>query len=394
MDGENGELDREGPFHVLSVGTELEFCLGAVPYGIVDPEPDDERKVYGIMEREISANSAEPTIPQVFRFEIQQRIDRAERTQRHLANTLVKAGYKAVAEIDMNMDPHDMSLDCWTITEDSTIQPPAAEGDEKRYVFQKIEVVSPAFLATEGSLAQIREICLLIIRTYRTCGGPSTGLHVHVGNSTRGFDSETLQNVMAMLWTFEPQLETLHPEHRRNNDYCLPLRRASGLTLRMAAENIPLRKSLDVIYKTTSINDLIWLMGSADGSGYKMCVNIHNLMEPYVDADGLSCQRDDEVKKTIEFRGHEGTLDPARVYWWTKVCLRVVEFSQECQIWKLRVWLSWHIHDTVDGFPAVALLYAMKLPLAAQYYEEQLNKRDAVSDKSRTLISFSPQDRF
>jgi len=285
-----------------------------------------------------------------------------------------------MAEKDIPLDPPNISYDRWNVTEDSTIRPPHAEGYEQQYAFQKIEVISPAFLATEGSLAQIREICLLLVRTYRTCGGPSTGLHIHVGNSTRGFDLETLQNVMAILWTFEPQLETLHPEHRRNNDYCLPLRRASGLALRMAAEKIPVRESLDIIYKTSSINELILLMAAADGSGYKMCVNIHNLMEPYLDdASGLAYQRDDKVKKTIEFRGHEGTLDPAQVYWWAKVCLRVVEFAQECHSWKLRVWLSWHIHDKVEGFPAVAVLYALKVPLGAQYYEDQLNKRTTAS---------------
>ncbi|KAN0117308.1 putative amidoligase enzyme domain containing protein [Hyaloscypha variabilis] len=377
MDGENGQLDRElGLFRVLSVGVELEFSLAAIPYGVDDPEPDG-REVYGIMEEERNPDAPAPHFP----FEILQRLDRAERTQRHIANSLLKAGHRAVAAPDRKSEPSDLPLDRWTVTDDSTIRPPPAEGDQKRYVFQKVELISPAFFATEGSLAEIRNVCRLIIRTYRTCGGPSTGLHVHVGDSTRGFDLETLQNIMAILWTFEPSLAMLHPEHRQNNDYCLPLRRFSALALRMVAENIPIRKSLELIYKTTSINELIWLMSGGDGSGYKMCVNIHNLMEPYVDSSDVPYQREDEVKKTVEFRQHAGTLYPAAVYHWTKVCLKIVEFAQECPTQKLRVWLDWHIDDEVKRFPAVAVLYALKLPLSAQYYEEQLAERNKASSE-------------
>ncbi|KAE9376847.1 hypothetical protein N431DRAFT_332239 [Stipitochalara longipes BDJ] len=378
LDGTNGKLDREpAQFRVLSLGVELEFSLATIPYNVKDPELDG-REVYGIMEEERKPNAPEHTTPK-FRFEVLQRIDRAERTQRHIAKTLVKAGSRAIAQPDMSLDPPDMPLDRWIVTDDSTIQAPPAKGDRKRYVFQKVELISPAFLATKGSLVEIQRTCQLIIRTYRTCGGPSTGLHIHVGNCTRGFDLETLQNVMAILWTFELQLATLHPKYRRDNDYCLPLRRSSGLALQMVAEKINLRNSLEIIYKTTSINNLIWLMGAADGSGYKMCVNIHNLIEPYVDAGGVLCGRDDGTKKTIEFRQHEGTLNPEAVYQWCKVCLKIIEFAQECPTWKLRIWLTWHINNRVEGYPAVAVLYALKLPHSAQYYENKLAKGDEVS---------------
>jgi hypothetical protein len=59
---------------------------------------------------------------------------------------------------------------------------------------------------------------------------PSCGLHVHVENKTRGLDFATTRNLLSTLFTFEAQIEEIHPLYRRNNTAYYPnLRRESNL---------------------------------------------------------------------------------------------------------------------------------------------------------------------
>lgn len=70
----------------------------------------------------------------------------------------------------------------------------------------------------------------------------SRGVHVHVGNGLKGFTFEAVQNLLATKWTFEPQFETIHPQHRRENSgMCPSFRRNSELS-----RNYTLNGKLDV----------------------------------------------------------------------------------------------------------------------------------------------------
>jgi Putative amidoligase enzyme len=381
LDDGNGKLDcKPGEFPKLSFGVELEFSLAALPFDVKDREAPDGREVYGIIEEEGGPN--QPTVQLTLPLLLKKKGDRNHATQRHISNTLMKKGIRAIGEMDRVHELADMPLDRWIVTEDTTIKHPPLEGLRTVYEFQEVEMQSPAYLMTEGSLREVQRVCHLITCTYRTYSGSSTGLHVHVGNSTRAFTLETVQNVVAILFAFEPQLDTLHPEHRRKNGYCLPLRSNSRLALRMLEEKIDLRDILDEIYKTTSINQLIKLMSASDGSGYKMGVNLGNLLEPYVDERCSFHRPDNDLKKTIEFRQHEGTLDPEAVYNWAKVCVNIVEFAQEVPTPKLQAWLRWNINQKVEEYPAVAVLYALKIPRCALYYEKKLAERSNVSSGS------------
>lgn len=267
------------------------------------------------------------------------RNDRKDSAKRHIVKTLSKAGFRAIAEPDMKNEPERMPLDRWIVTEDSTIKPPPQDFGMFKYTFVPVEVQSPPYLMSEGSLREVQRCCHLITRTYRTSSLESSGLHVHVGNSTQGFPLQTVQNLMAILFAFEPALDMLYPEHRRYNSWCLPLRRKSVQAQLIEHSKIELRDSIDVIYRTTSINQLIKLMGACDNSGWKMTINLQHLKESETDEDGFVFVRKDEAKRTIEFRQHEGTLDPEAVYHYVKTCVNFVEFAQEVSTPKLREWL-------------------------------------------------------
>jgi hypothetical protein len=375
---ENPAADQRD-FPKLFFGVELEFSLAALPLTRKDHEPTDGRQVFILDDGNIATKEDETHSMNSIaglRNALAGRNDHADSAKRHIVKTLTKAGFRAIVEPDMKNEPEGMPLDRWIVTEDWTIKPPPQDLGMFKYTFVPVEVQSPPYLMSEGSLREVQRCCHLITRTYRTCSPESSGLHVHVGNRTQGFPLQTVQNLMAILFAFEPALDMLYPEHRRYNSWCVPLRRNSVLAQRIEYSKIELRDSMDVIYRTTSINQLIKLMGACDKSGWKMTINLQHLKESETDEDVFSFVRKDEVKRTIEFRQHEGTLDPEAVYHYVKTCVNFVEFAQEVSTPKLREWLRRTIDMKVEDFPAVAVLHAMKIPHSALYYERKIAERE------------------
>ncbi len=78
------------------------------------------------------------------------RNDRADSAKRHIAKTLIKAGFRAVTEPDMKNKPEDMPLDRWIVTEDSTIKPPLQDFGMFNYTFVPVQLQSPPYLMSEG----------------------------------------------------------------------------------------------------------------------------------------------------------------------------------------------------------------------------------------------------
>lgn len=376
---DENEASNQRDFPKLSFGVELEFSLAALPLTRKDHEPADGRQVFilddGNTDTELDQTHSKNSIAELRKAHRRGK-DRADSAKRHIVKTLTRAGFRAIADPDMKNEPEGMPLNRWIVTEDPTIEPPPQDFGMFKYTFVPVEVQSPPYLMSEGSLREVQRCCHLITQTYRTCSPESSGLHVHVGNRTQGFPLQTVQNLMAILFAFEPALEMLYPEHRRNNPWCLPLRRKSVLGQLIEHSKIELRDSIDVIYKTTSINQLIKLLGVCDDSGWKMTINLQHLEESETDEDGYVFVRKDEVKRTIEFRQHEGTLDPEAVYHYVKACVNFVEFAQEVSTPKLREWLRRTIDMNVEEFPAVALLHAMKMPHSALYYERKIAERE------------------
>jgi hypothetical protein len=91
-------------------------------------------------------------------------------------------------------------------------------------------VISPAFDFTAESLKAVEDMCLLLTNNYRTDVNETTGLHVHVGHRSQGFKFQDIQKLLAFLWTFDPMLETLHPQFRVDRDYVHSLRERSNFS--------------------------------------------------------------------------------------------------------------------------------------------------------------------
>lgn len=107
-------------------------------------------------------------------------------------------------------------------------------------------------------------------------------------------------------------------------------------------------------------------------TGGRLGFNIDNLQEKGMVYGRRMMEAAEKAKKTIEFRQHEGTLDPEAVTQWIRVSVRLVEFAEEVRPEILRVWLKEHI-DT--NYNVIQLLKATRQPLAAWYYEKKLAER-------------------
>lgn len=133
--------------------------------------------------------------------------------RRDIALTLHNAG------LPVNlMNPECEDVLKWKITIDGTVRGPY----NTNYVWSSIEIKSPAYAYTPENLQAVEKGCNIISEKYLIEVNSSTGLHIHVSAGLKTpFRLETMQNLFAFLYAFEPQLDSLHPEHRQHdNEYC------------------------------------------------------------------------------------------------------------------------------------------------------------------------------
>ena len=85
----------------LTFGVELEFCLATLPEGAKDPEPFDSRQVYSISDANAVNNLTknQPFHPANLYY-LKQRLQN-DIVQRHLAETLISAGFPAITDADV-----------------------------------------------------------------------------------------------------------------------------------------------------------------------------------------------------------------------------------------------------------------------------------------------------
>lgn len=226
---------------------------------------------------------------------------------RHIAKTLTDAGYPA----DVGQDKKYRE---WQVDGDVTIKPPRPRGE---YEWAGIEVRSPVLWFCEESLNEVRNVCYLLESRYHTIPTDSCGLHVHVGNGKEqggSFDFSTLRNLYALLWAFEPQLDTLHPPHRQDGRWMQSLR---GMT-RKDEEGETLRPLEGVLacLEAEDTDDLAEINGVADERG-----QAYNFQPALLWLQG--------EKSTVEFRQHEGTLDGEAVTMWIRTVVGLVEYARD-----------------------------------------------------------------
>lgn len=208
----------------------------------------------------------------------------------------------------------------WMVTEDVTVQSTRPQD----YRWFQMEVQSPPYIFCEDALQAVRLACGTLTSEFRVETNASTGLHVHVAEGADGYALQTVKKLMAFLWTFEPQIDQLHPNRRasdKGKTWYESLRRGSQLS-RGAFTNPQIQltvvQGLKHIYAADNLAALHDMMrADAWKSAYFM--------------EHIATDYDDTIKKTIEFRQHEGIMDGNRITEWIKTIIALIEWITDVE---------------------------------------------------------------
>jgi len=154
------------------------------------------------------------------------------------------------------------------------------------------EVVSPA-LSGDAGLAEVTAVALALTaagaRVSRSCG-----MHVHVGASD--LSGQALARLVEQYASRQDVINSVLPVSRRNSRYAAPF----------------MRYEIDRITDEAATGSPAANVAAAAGSRYKS-VNLTNFNRT----------------GTAEFRQHSGTLDPAKIAAWVRLCVALVDAAEQ-----------------------------------------------------------------
>ncbi|KAK8085819.1 hypothetical protein PG997_007090 [Apiospora hydei] len=242
----------------------------------------------------------------------------------------------------------------WNIEDDLTVEGTAE--DRKRdkpapgqphFGWYGLELISPA---NPNTAASHQEMCFVLGVLRQKYGdrmrvNDSCGLHVHVGMGPYAIPVDRLKRIAAFLYAADPLISVLHPPNLQDNEFCCSIRRHAnvtwGMTAAAAAEEIagstgggsgmPIDGVWDAESRTgrqpVPLRDAVReLLACETGHG------IYRLLQ-YLDRgcnynfNNYRVIPEPKGFVTIEFRQHEGTLDPARIEAWARLCVGLTEWA-------------------------------------------------------------------
>ena len=220
------------------------------------------------------------------------------------------------------------------------------------------------------------QVAGLIKRHFRVSTNDTTGLHVHVGDSSRGFPLGVCQKVMGFFYTFDELLAPLHPRSREDHSWALNIRDAFQLPI---LNSWSVSEALEAIFDTNTIEELEFGFG-----GRRPAVNLKNL------GNGGT-----PGKKTIEFRQHAGTLEPERVQAWIQTVGGIVDWCRRATDTEYEELVedSAEQMDQGDAYApgtAVELLKAVELKEPAKFYGKRLKKNNGKEPEGELITYGKP----
>ncbi|KAB8297968.1 hypothetical protein EYC80_001745 [Monilinia laxa] len=197
-----------------------------------------------------------------------------------------------------------------------------------------LEMQTPVLEFGPGGFTEIHIVLTALQKHFNVLVNDTCGLHVHVGRGKEGIDHLPLQHLMSTIWVFETQItELLHKSRSSYHIHCSPLYMRSNLGLRGFRGNI-----LDIMLGTNSVNDVINVFGGYENS-VNIAYNISNLLQPFVSP----------VKRTIEFRQHQGCMDSEIVLNWVGFLVELVAWAHKIDHQDFKIFLTKYI-DQKEGF--------------------------------------------
>ncbi|KAK6594090.1 hypothetical protein H4I96_11003 [Botrytis cinerea] len=194
-----------------------------------------------------------------------------------------------------------------------------------------------AYYYNEDALRDISDFCAIMRKNYLVTVNESCGLHVHIGYGTQGFTLPHLRRLGAIIEAFEPQFDSIHPEHRidSRNAHCVSFRQNTYFQYQYRQDHGRAPRVLETIAT---------LLACESRDAFRTCVASEATTGSYAfvgettawnfDRMGTeSKRRPEHVPDTIEFRGHEGSLDAEAVGNWVRTLVGVVEYTRSVNAW-------------------------------------------------------------
>ncbi|PVH87357.1 hypothetical protein DL98DRAFT_351710, partial [Cadophora sp. DSE1049] len=236
------------------------------------------------------------------------------------------------------------------------------------YLFLPIEITSPPYYyGQEQAFREIRVVCQVLRDTYRISCNRSCGVHVHVGNGVEGFAFEAVQNLLATIWTFEEQIETIHPRHRVENEgMCPSFRRYSELSRRHSSNGtLDVRAGLEDILsqRGKSVHVFADMTEPRTANSHEGGTRLALIISETLVA---RCQR------TVEFRQHKGSLDFGELELWIRFCVQLMMFADSIDRAKLAPFLRDHVEMSVQECPVEFVLGRLGMPWLAYCYPKKI----------------------
>lgn len=249
----------------------------------------------------------------------------------------------------------------WTVATDHTVT--AIDGSENWYA---IELKSPVLYYCCRALELVERVVELLVSNFDLHVNKTCGLHVHVGDGIRGFALPTLKKFASLITVFEHQLDSLHPPNRLQNHYAKPVCR----TFRNDATP---REKLSIIGRLETVDDLVRRFHTVDDPTPNEESLSFAQWESRVDdaicdrymAFNFFNLRDGERFQTIEFRQHQGTLDPNVITNWIRTTCSLVDLSHTDK-GDLGDLIKNHIDDT--DYTVIDLFKDLSLSDLAEFY--------------------------
>ena len=190
-----------------------------------------------------------------------------------------------------------------------------------------------------GGIAEMRQVLEVLARSSIKCVPKKhCGFHVHIGMGkpykhsgktppSEPFAFEALLNLGGLALAFEPCVHSLLEMHRGDNDYC----KAPSATYLLAPK--PITERLEFIHKESTRGGLFAIM-NPEKSTY------HALNFQHIPTGSTSKTKLTPIQSgTIEFRQHEGTLDPNECSAWVQLVAGLVRTAHIANIFsKLPRW--------------------------------------------------------
>ena len=206
------------------------------------------------------------------------------------------------------------------------------------------------------------------------------------GKRGQKLSGNAVQKILATLWTFEPAIEPLHPEHRVDNVYSSSLRKKYFLLKGLRRHETDFSDALEELlnlHKMAATDTILWAhtLNLADTMGERGSYNFRNL------------RGTNPIKQTIGFGQDQSMLDPVSISHWIKLCVGLIDFAHRVPLEILAPFLLLHIDDDLQEFNIVQLLKALGLPQQMLFYgSKPLHKHVLSKAKSEKWREESPNE--